>query len=141
MAKFVFDVGTWLNDDIERMENANKGTIKCMKAATWEGAKIIADEIANEARKHGNLADGLKIARHRVSADSVDTIIWFDGYDTDGVAYALKANVIQHGRSTSTGTTKKDPFVRRAEKRVRKRAEKTMEDVFAEYFDKMWNGE
>lgn len=138
MAKFKFDVGEWLDDDIRGFAYANGGTIQVAKSATWEGAKIIADEIHAEASKHGNLANGLRIARHQVDSDSVNTLIWFDGYDTDGVAYAQKANAINSGRSTPNGgKTKADRFVSRAERKAAAKAKKAMQMKFAEEIKKL----
>lgn len=140
MGKFVFDMGNWAQDDIKRFTRANEGTIKAMKVATFEAAKVIADRVADKARtiKPYGLEKGLRVARHQVDSDSVNTLIWFDGYDENGEPYAKRANAINSGRSLPDGgKAMAYPFFREAEKEAKQEAIKAAEEAFTQHMNEL----
>lgn len=138
MAKFSLEIGDWVEDNIRNFDEADRRAVNFAKAAVYEGSKEMADAIAAAARQHGNLANGLRIATMRTDADGADTLIWFDGYDTDGVAFAVKANALESGRSTpSGGITGKHPFFRSAVNKAKKASKEAMHKKFLELRDEI----
>ena len=43
MAKFDFEIGNWVDDITKQFGKADKSVIPVMKAALYEGAKVLAD--------------------------------------------------------------------------------------------------
>ena len=47
--KFEFDIGDWVTDITKDFNQADKDTIPIMKAALYEGAKVMADRAKSAA--------------------------------------------------------------------------------------------
>lgn len=90
------------------------------KYAVYEGAAILIEEIkANTPNANGDLQNSIGLAPMRNDDGFINTKIVWAGYDREGTPNALKAAVLEHGRSNKN----KVPFIRPAVNRVRKAAE------------------
>lgn len=92
------------------------------KMGLFDGAGVVADAIKDACPEgeSGDLRDSLGIAHMRQSGDDWQTIIGFDGKDSNGVPNQLKARALESGRSTKKGgIVGKHPFIRPAVNRVR----------------------
>lgn len=93
--------------------------------ALYDAAGMVADEIkaavpvGKDERSSGDLRDSVAITKMVSENGTVYTKIIFDGYDRKGVPNALKASVLESGRSDM----KKTPFVRPTVNRVKGAAE------------------
>jgi HK97 gp10 family phage protein len=124
MAKMTVNAGA---DYALKLSRLGKDSAEIAKKVVMAGASPVANEIrknleANLAgSKHSN---GDLIASFGVAPPDIDdrgntnTKIGFEGYDSKGVANALKARAMESG----TSTQKKKPFVRPAVNKMRGRA-------------------
>lgn len=111
---------------------------KWIKPGLYDGAGIMADEIyARCPVNSGALRESLFIDRFAETDDTVFTVIGFAGYDENGTSNQMKANVLESGRSSSSGVTGKHPFVRDAFKSVKEKAERAIADKIEEQIDKI----
>lgn len=138
MAKFEFDVGGWVYDIRKKFGDADKVTIPIMKAALYEGAKVLADAGKKAADAHG-LGAGLGIATFRTVSGGIQTSIGFrdSGYFTNRwgqtVPYDLAANVLENGSSTVEATH----FMSHAFKGAKAKAQSAMMAKFHEEMTKI----
>lgn len=139
MAKFSIDVGDWIDDSVKSAEEAQKRIIGISKASVWEGAKVTADAVAAAASEHGNLANGLRISHINGTSDGADVLVYFEGYDDDGVAFAIKANALESGRSSPAGIVGKHPFFRKALNKSSAAAKAAMIKKFKTEMEKILN--
>ena len=106
MAKFKFTGIEKYVDSLEKIGGKNAEGI--LKYAVYPGAKIVADAIREEIRvnhhKSGDLEKSLSLATMRNDDGYINTKISFAGYDEKGVPNALKAAVLESGRSGENGT-------------------------------------
>lgn len=138
MATFSFDVGDWVGDITKNFGEADKATIGIMKAAMYEGAKVIADRAKTAANEHG-LGAGLGISPFRTDSDGPQTSIGFrnGGYFTNEwgqrVPYDLVANVLEYGSSRVPATH----FMSHAYKAAKAEAQAVMRAKFQEEIMKL----
>lgn len=106
MARFEFDLGP-LQEMLKKLENIDEVAPRMLKPT---------GRIVQEALKK-------RVAKHRITGKMIESIkpekpekgkyggwylkVVFDGYDDDGIANDLKANVIEHGSSRQ----QPDPFI------------------------------
>lgn len=160
MAKFTF---TGLDGYIAQLEKLRQSAEGITKKALYEGAGVTADEIrdAVEALPTDNdrsaghcpkgitdgqkeaLEKGLGIAPFQTEGDRIDTLVGFSGYSDyktkkypDGQPLALIARIAESGTSFS----KKTPFVRKALKTAKPKAEEEMKKVFEGEIEKIMKG-
>lgn len=146
MAKFT--VGKGLDEYLQKLGNLEFKCPEALGRATFEGAKIVADQIrANieampvaenksgkgrrnptQAEKDGLLA-GLGIAKHRIEGGYYNVKIGMDGYNSDvtkkypkGKPNAMIARSIESG----TTFTARIPFISRAVSATKAAAEAAM---------------
>lgn len=160
MAKLEF---TGLDSYIAELEKLRQSAEGITKKALYEGAGVTADEIrsAVEALPTDNdrsaghylkgitdeqkaaLAKGLGVATFQSEGDRIDTLVGFSGYSNyktpkypDGQPLALIARVAESGTSFS----KKTPFVRKAVRKAKPKAEAKMKEVFESEIEKAMKG-
>lgn len=106
MAKFKFTGIEKYVDSLEKIGGKNAESI--LKYAVYPGAAVVADairaEIETNHKVSGDLAKSLSLATMRNEDGYVNTKITFAGYDEKGVPNALKAAVLESGRSDRDGT-------------------------------------
>ena len=106
MAKFKFTGIEKYVDSLEKIGGKNAEGI--LKYAVYPGAAVVADairaEIETNHKVSGDLAKSLSLATMRNEDGYVNTKISFAGYDEKGVPNALKAAVLESGRSDRNGT-------------------------------------
>ena len=106
MAKFKFTGIEKYVDSLEKIGGKNAESI--LKYAVYPGAAVVADairaEIETNHKVSGDLAKSLSLATMRNEDGYVNTKISFAGYDEKGVPNALKAAVLESGRSDRDGT-------------------------------------
>lgn len=107
------------------------------KKVVWAGAQPLADEIRKGLESNlqgskyseGDLADSLGITPPGVDNNGNTNVkIGFHGYDSKGVANALKARVMESGKSGQA----KRPFIRTAVNRSRGKVVQTMQEKLDE---------
>jgi HK97 gp10 family phage protein len=107
------------------------------KRVVMAGAQPVADEIRKGLEKNlqgseyskGDLLDSLGIAPPDIDKEgNTNTKVGFDGYDSKGVANAIKARAMESGTSKQN----KKPFVRPAVNRSKGKAIKAMQDKLNE---------
>lgn len=106
MAKFKFTGIEKYVDSLEKIGGKNAEGI--LKYAVYPGAAVVADAIREEIETNhkvsGDLAKSLSLATMRNEDGYVNTKVSFAGYDEKGVPNALKAAVLESGRSDRDGT-------------------------------------
>lgn len=141
-------VGKGLDDYLATLGNLLYNAPKTVGEATYEGAKIVADEIKKniealptdeswesehtsgklkgmkKIQKIG-LLNSLGISGHRVDNGYYNVKIGFDGYNLLGQPNAMIARTFEGGNSF----TKKTPFVAPAVRATRERAEQKMKET------------
>jgi hypothetical protein len=137
MAKFVFNMGDWPEEITKGFTRADKATIGIMKAALYEGAKIIADSGQKAAAAHG-LSGGFGVAPFSTNDDGAQTSVGFEGgYFTNRwgqrVPYGIVVNVLEYGSSRVQGTH----FMTRAYKSAKAKAQAAMKAKFQEEITKL----
>ena len=147
-------VGTGIDRYIQKLVNLEFASPHTAGKAVYEGAKIVADAIKAEiealpvekARKNSEddkatgitqrqkdgLRDGFGIATMRQDGSFYNVKLGFHGYNSQktkkypsGQPNAMIARAVEGG----TSFRKKNPFVSRAVRKVRKQAEKKMAEV------------
>jgi HK97 gp10 family phage protein len=105
------------------------------KRVVKAGAQPVADEIRKGLQKNlqgskyskGDLLDSLGIAPPDIDKDgNTNTKVGFGGYDSKGVANAVKARAMESG----TSKQQKKPFVRPAVNRSQEKAIEAMQEQF-----------
>ncbi len=115
------------SDYAKKLDKLAANAPKVAKEMVYAAAGIVADEISNHLNDNlsdsevskGDLLDSFGIAAIDVDKrGNTNTKIGFDGYDSKGVANALKARAMESGTSTQP----KKPFVRPALNKSKDRA-------------------
>ena len=125
-------------DVIAKLGGIREESYRILKAALYEPAGILADEIRKHAKSHdrtGNLARSITIAQFKTNGGVVDTAVVFAGYDEKGVPNAVKAAALESG--TSRGQ-KKTPFIAPAIKAARARMTAAMQEEFNKQVQNYW---
>lgn len=132
MAKFKFEGIEKYTAALEKI--GGKNAEKVLKYAVYPGADIVADAIRGEIeanhKRSGDLADSLTLSKMRNSSGYVNTKVMFSGYDRNGTPNAIKAAVLESGRSDN-----KQPathFISRTVKAVTNRAVEAMSKALDE---------
>ena len=140
MAKFKFDGIDKYIDSLEKIGGKNAEGI--IKYAVYPGAAVVADAIRSEIalNHHGNgdLENSLTLAHMRNDNGFINTKIGFSGYDRNNVPNALKAAVLESGRSD--GTIKATHFISRTVKNVQERAVNEMSKALDEKIGQIMEG-
>jgi len=114
----------------------DKSTVDAvMKPTLYEGAGIYADALRKAAEAHvdtGDMVDSITLSQMK-EGDGWYTSLGFAGYDSKGVANAIKAAVIESG----TSTRPKHPFIRPALKAAKENAEAAMSAKMQEIIENM----
>ncbi len=148
MAKWT--MGKGLANYLEKLENLHGASPAIIGKAIYDGAKIVADEvkaeiykipIENRFVKDGDpllsgitylekkgLIDGMGIAKIQTDGDYRNVKVGFDGYnEQESYYYGRIANqLIANSLESGTYFRKKNPFISRAVRRCRERAEMAM---------------
>lgn len=96
------------------------------KYGLYPAAGIIADEIRESTPKvTGDLAKSLNITKMRAKDGVVSLDVRFEGIDSKGAPNAVKARVLESGRSDQPGRVPK-PFIKPAISRAKSRALEAM---------------
>jgi HK97 gp10 family phage protein len=120
-----------------QLQTYGQNTVEIAKKVVTAGAQPVADEIRKGLTKNlqgskyseGDLLDSLGITPPGVDNNGNTNVkVGFGGYDSKGVANALKARVTESGSSNQ----KKRPFVRPAMNRSKKKALQAMQDKLIE---------
>ena len=109
--------------------------------ATYEGAKVVADEVKKEIEKlpdktgvtKRGLIAGFGITKLREDDGFSNVKLGFDGYNEDGVANQLMARIFESG----TSKTPKRPFVRPAVDRTRTKSIQAMDESVNKQIEKL----
>lgn len=160
MAKLEF---TGLDSYIAELERLRTSAEGITKKALYEGAGVVADELraaveslpTDNDRSAGHcpkgitdgqkeaLAKGLGVAPFQTEGDRIDTLVGFSGYSDyktkkypDGQPLALIARIAESGTSFS----RKTPFVRKATRKAKTKAEAKMKEVFESEIEKAMKG-
>lgn len=121
--KIKFDGISELSDQLEAL--AGQATEIC-KYGLYPAAGIIADEIRESTPKNsGDLAKSLTITKMRAKDGVVSLDVRFEGIDSKGAPNAVKARVLESGRSDQPGRVPK-PFIKPAISRAKSRALEAM---------------
>ena len=158
MAKITF---SGLDTYMEQLERLGQNSETAAKVALYEGAKIAADEMRESIRalptqeewgtksdpargikkkqKQG-LLDGFGISPMQNENGSINVKIGFHGYNAfktkqypNGQPNAMIARAVESG----TSFLRKTPFVARAVRKTKQRAEERMKEVFEDEIEKI----
>lgn len=111
-----------------------KDADKAIRYAIYPAAGMVRDEIKRAAPvDSGDLEESVTLTPMKDEDGFIHTKVVFAGYDSKGVPNALKARVLESGRSSRSGKVGKNPFVRRAVNRARKKAEGLMQAALDHY--------
>lgn len=120
-----------------QLEAFGNNTVEISKKVVMAGAQPVADEIRKNLTKNlqgseyskGDLLDGLGITPPNVDGEgNTNTKVGFGGYDSKGVANAIKARAMESGTSNQD----KKPFVRPAVNKSKAKAIQAMQDKLNE---------
>lgn len=132
MAKFKFEGIDKYIDSLEKIGGKNAEGI--IKYAVYPGAAVVADairsEIATNHHENGDLENSLSLSTMRNDDGFINTKVSFAGYDRKGTPNALKAAVLESGRSD--GTIQATHFISRTVKSVQERAVNQMSKALDE---------
>lgn len=140
MAKFKFD---GIDKYIESLEKIGpKGAEGIIRYAVYPGAAVVADairsEIATNHHGYGDLEDSLSLANMRNDNGYINTKITFAGYDRNGTPNAIKAAVLESGRSDNT--IQATHFISKTVKSVTDRAISEMSKALDEKIGQIMEG-
>lgn len=107
---------------------------KMLKYAIYPAAGEVLDAIRSETPVDtGDLRDSETLTKYRTEDGYVYTQVSFAGYDRKGTPNVVKARVLESGSSNQ----KKRPFIRKAVRRVERKAEQLMQTALDKYlYDK-----
>jgi len=121
MATFICPGLEQYEDQIAKL---GKDAVGICKYAIYDAAGMVLEAIKeNTPVESGDLRDSLALAPMRNDNGYINTKIEWAGYDSNGTPNALKAAVLESGRSNRS----KVPFIRPAVNRVQKAAEASIE--------------
>ena len=140
MAKFKFE---GMDKYIESLEKIGpKGAEGILKYAVYPGAAVVADairsEIAINHHGYGDLEESLSLANMRNDNGFINTKITFAGYDRKGTPNAIKAAVLESGRSDNT--IQATHFISKTVKSVTDRAISEMSKALDEKIGQIMEG-
>ena len=132
---------TGLDEYIAKMNSLGRDVEGIIKRAVYPAAGMLADAIVDAAPElSGDLKESVGIAKYQNESGYVFTTILFDGYDHNGVPNDLKANALEHGRSSpSGGIVGKHPFIRPTVTRIREMLIGRIQDDFIKYCEEKMN--
>ena len=140
MAKFKFEGIDKYTASLEKI--GGKNAIGVLKYAVYPGAAVVADairsEIASNHHGYGDLENSLTLATMRNDNGYVNTKITFAGYDRKGVPNAIKAAVLESGRSDDT--IQATHFISRTVKSVKEKAISEMSKALDEKIGQIMEG-
>lgn len=118
----------------KQLDQLNQAEIEGMlKYAIYPAASIVVDEIKKDVPVDtGDLRDSIGLKKFQNKDGFIYTEVEFAGKDRKGVRNALKARVLESGRSNM----KKRPFIAKATRRAKKAAESMMQRMIDEYLQK-----
>lgn len=125
---------------IAKLDSLGANTTEVCKRAVYVGAGIVADAVkagllSVHTPRSGALRDSLGIAPIKPNGDGADTKIGFDGTDNNWVPNALKARVLESGKSGQPAR----PFMRKALNSSRGAAQAAMRAEFEQEIEKYMN--
>ena len=107
-----------------------KAVEAAIRYASYPAAGMLVDELKKAAPVDtGDLRDSICLTPFREEGGFVYTQVEFAGYDRKGTPNALKARVLESGRSDR----QKRPFIRKTVRRVQKKAEGLMQTTLDHY--------
>ena len=133
-----------LDDFSLQLSRLEQSTSEIAKKVVMAGAKPVADEIRKGLERNlqgsedstGDLLKSLGITPPSVDDQGNTNVkVGFGGYDSNGVANALKARVMESG--TSDKRQKKKPFVRPAVNKSKEKAIQAMQETMNEEINKI----
>lgn len=125
---------------IQQLNQIGNQSVPIIKMAVYDGADIVADAIRsnlnsalstaplNVQRRDGDLARSLNLNSMKNEDGFIYTKISWVGYDGDGTPNAIKAAVLEAGRSDQQ--RRKTGFIRKAVSSSQHQAEIAMADTF-----------
>lgn len=138
-----------INDYLAQLERLKAETGPAIGRAIYEGAGIVAREVASEIQKlpvsnqynkggitstqKKGLIEGFGISRAQTDGFYRNVKLGFDGYNgqkTDRYPQGQPNSLIARSINSGSSYRKKDPFVDRATKRSKKSCEVRMSEVF-----------
>ena len=109
------------------LADLGKASEGIIKASVYEGAAVVVEAVKSAVPVDtGDLRDSVGLSSMRNDNGYINTKLGFDGYDSKGVPNAIKARVLESGRS-DVANYPKHPFVRQATRVVQARAVGVME--------------
>lgn len=131
------------SDLSEKLGGLAQNSVSILKRCLYPAAGALADEIRKRAEPHdrtGALAKSITIAEMRNDNGTVNTVVFFNGYDTshksksypNGVPNAIKAAALESG----TSKQRKTPFIAPAVKAVRERSIALMQEQLDQEIEK-----
>lgn len=141
MANFKFKGIEEYTKSLERL--GGKNAEKILRYAVYPGAAVVADAIraeleTNHNKGSGDLAKSLSLSTMRNEDGYVHTKLSFGGYDSKGVPNALKAAVLESGRSD--GKQDATHFVSNTVRAVTERAISEMSKALDEKIGQIMEG-
>ena len=113
MAKIKFE---GLDEYMAKLRDLGADIDGVIKQAVYPAAGMVIEELKRSTPvSEGDLRDSEILVTFKNDDGYVYTQVVFNGYDREGVPNALKANVLEHGRSKQP----KRPFIRPAINRVK----------------------
>lgn len=132
---------------IKQFQHIDTKTTGIVKMALYDGAAVVANEIRtgmeaslseaswNEERRTGDLERSLYISPMQTKDGFTYTEIGFAGYGADGRPNAIKAAVLNNGRSGQARTGTK--FIQKAVNRAKKPCVAAMQSQFEKQLEKI----
>lgn len=140
MAKFKFEGIDKYIDSLEKI--GPKGAEGIIKYAVYPGAAVVADairsEIATNHHGYGDLENSLTLSTMRNENGYINTKITFAGYDRKGTPNAIKAAVLESGRSDNT--IQATHFISKTVKSVTDRAISEMSKALDQKIEEIMEG-
>lgn len=129
-----------LDEYIKQLDELGAETESIIKQAIYPAAGMVAEAIKRETPVDtGDLRDSVTIKRMKTDDNGyISTDVTFTGTDRKGVPNAVKARVIESGRSDQP-ERRPDPFVKRACSRVNLAVTAEMARVFEEKINEIMN--
>lgn len=130
-----------LEDYIVKLRNLGVHAEGVCKAAVYPAAAIVIEAIKqNTPEGTGDLRESTILTPFEDESGYIHTKVKWVGYDRKGVPNAIKARVLESGRSTpSGGITGKHPFIRRTINKIRGAAETQIEIEFNRIINEIMN--
>ena len=126
-----------------RLQSLSKATDGLLKYASYDAADIVCGAVkAATPEKSGDLREHCILVPYENKDGYVYTKVTYAGYDEEGAPNIVKARVLEHGRSkVDGGITGKHPYIAKAVRSVKKRAEESIRRRLDEKLDELMNKE